>query len=278
LQLVGKALREHACVEVELGPMPLVAADEPQLTQVLVNLLTNAAQAVAAAPGGDHRVVVRGFTDPVGRAVLEVVDDGVGIARGNLERIFDPFFTTRPVGEGTGLGLSMAHRIVTSLQGTLTVDSQFGKGATFRLVLPPTRVPALTPVVAPRTRGKVLVVDDDALLGKVLARSLQKAHDPVVVQSAAAALVELERQPFDLVFTDLMMPDTDGIELYEEIGRRFPALAPRVVFISGGTWTARANDFLQRVPNHRLDKPLDLPQVLKVVADILAGRVSREQA
>jgi PAS domain S-box-containing protein len=273
LHLVGKSLRQHAQVSVELGPMPLVAADETQLTQVLVNLLTNASQAFDDAPNQAHLVIVRGFTDEAGDAVLEVQDNGVGIAPENLQRVFDPFFTTRVVGEGSGLGLSIAHSIITGLHGTITVESRPGAGATFRVVLPASAGPAVpVPTLA---RGKVLVVDDDALLGKVLARSLNKAHDTVVVQSADEALAALSRESFDVILTDVMMPGTDGIGLYEEILRRTPPLAPRVVFISGGTFTDAAREFLQRSTNRRLDKPLDLPEVLRVVGEVMAGRVTR---
>jgi signal transduction histidine kinase len=111
-------------------------ASPGQIEQVIVNLVTNAAK---ATPAGKHgEVVIRTSTASPGMARLEVIDHGTGIAPAILGRIFEPFFTTRQVGEGkgAGLGLAVCHAIVTSHGGTLTVESEVGKGSTFRMELP----------------------------------------------------------------------------------------------------------------------------------------------
>ena len=117
-------------------------ASAGQIQQVVVNLLTNAVK--ARAPGAAGAVVLRIGAGDSGQAFLEVTDDGVGIDPAIRERIFEPFFTTRPVGEGrgTGLGLAVSQAIAASHGGTLTVESEVGKGSTFRVELPAAPVEA----------------------------------------------------------------------------------------------------------------------------------------
>jgi signal transduction histidine kinase len=136
--LVRNELRHRARVVKDLEPVPLVWASEGRLGQVLLNLLINAAHALPTGhpDRNEVRVRVRAIADHV---VIEVVDTGEGIAPEIRDRIFDPFFTTKPVGTGTGLGLSICHGIVTSLGGEISVESEVGRGSTFRLSLPAAR-------------------------------------------------------------------------------------------------------------------------------------------
>ena len=120
----------------ELQPVPPVRAPEGRLEQVLLNLLVNAAQALPVGAPQQHHVRVATHTDAAGHAVVEVQDTGSGIPPEHLPRLFEPFFTTKPAGEGTGLGLSICHGIVKAVGGELSVQSELGKGTTFRLVLP----------------------------------------------------------------------------------------------------------------------------------------------
>jgi PAS domain S-box-containing protein len=127
-------VKSTAAIRVENQSAPDVIASAGQLEQVLVNLVTNAAK---ATPEGQQReIVVRLGPGIPGMARVEVIDQGMGIAPTLMDRIFDPFFTTRQVGQGTGLGLSISHAIVTAHEGTLTVQSEVGKGSTFRVELP----------------------------------------------------------------------------------------------------------------------------------------------
>jgi len=133
---VPKPLQASAAVEVEECGAPDVLASAGQLAQVVLNLVTNALK--ATRPGSPGRVVIRLGTGEEGQATLEVIDQGTGIAPNVLTRIFEPFFTTRPVGEGrgAGLGLAVCHSIVTAHRGTITVESEVGRGSTFRVELP----------------------------------------------------------------------------------------------------------------------------------------------
>jgi len=139
-RMAAAHLRQSARLQRHYGATPSVEANEGQLVQVFTNLLVNAAQAIGEGDPSAHRVELTTFTDERGRAVVEVRDDGPGISKQDLPRVFDPFFTTKPVGAGMGLGLAVCHGIVTSLGGEIAVESEAGRGATFRVALPPARV------------------------------------------------------------------------------------------------------------------------------------------
>jgi PAS domain S-box-containing protein len=136
IRLAMSEIRHRARMITELAAVPLVRGSEHGLEQVFLNLLVNAAQAIAE--GGADRNEIRAATrlDAAGRVVAEIQDTGSGIAPEVIDRIFDPFFTTRPPGTGIGLGLSVCHGIVTSLGGEIAVESRLGSGSTFRVVLP----------------------------------------------------------------------------------------------------------------------------------------------
>jgi two-component system cell cycle sensor histidine kinase/response regulator CckA len=272
INMASNEIRHRARLVKDFGPIPLVEADEMRLSQAFINLLVNAAQAIPEGHLDENEIRVVTGTDERGRAVIEVRDTGRGIAPGVTGRIFDPFFTTKPVGVGTGLGLSICHGIVTSLGGEITVDSQVGKGTTFRISLPGVaeRPPAprdKPPTLRPPTvrQGRVLVVDDDPLVGASLRRVLSREHEVTVVTSGKEALdLLLAGSAFDVILCDLMMPHMTGMELHAELIRRLPDVTDRMVFITGGAFTAAARTFLDTVANQRLEKPF-APQNLRGV-------------
>ncbi len=264
INLSWNEIRQRARLEKDFGPVPRVLANEGRLGQVFVNLLVNAAQAIPEGAAERNRIRVVTRTDVAGRAVIEVHDTGTGIAPEVLPRIFDAFFTTKPVGQGTGLGLGICQQIVRDLGGETGVESAPGAGAVFRVTLPADpefreAAPARAEDVrAPRRRGRVLIVDDEPLIGRALGRSLAGSHDVVAVTRAADAVERIARgERFDAILCDLMMPETSGMDLHAELLRNHPDLAERMVFITGGAFTPAAQDFLERVRNPRLDKPVD---------------------
>jgi CheY-like chemotaxis protein len=201
--------------------------------------------------------------------VIEVRDTGLGIPANALDRIFDPFFTTKPVGVGTGLGLWICHDIVTGLDGEVTVVSEEGRGTTFRVALPPAAVvqniePVLEgpPPTATLARAAVLVVDDEPAIRNVLRRVL--GHHVVTVAATAREALELldKGKLFDIILSDLMMPEMSGMEFHSELAARFPDAATRVVFLTGGALTPITKAFLDRVANERIEKPFD-PQMVR---------------
>jgi len=275
LRTVEREVSDRAELRVEDEGVPSVDADPNSLEQLFINILANAAQAFPT-PRADHSViVVRLSTGEDGSALVEVKDSGKGIAPEHLNRIFDPFFTTKP--SGTGLGLPISHAIVRSFGGQISVDSELGKGTTFRVVLPPGTRPAAelarsssVPVPAGR-RARVLVVDDDAVVAETLRRVLAERYEVQVSTSAEQALAVLGADPgFDVVLCDLLMPDMSGMDLHEALAQTRPGLEERLVFMTGGAFTARARDFLRRVGNPRLEKPFEFEQLHAIVGERLA--------
>jgi PAS domain S-box-containing protein len=275
LKLAANELQHHARIVRDYSPVARVGGNASRLGQVFLNLLVNAAHAIreGAAHENEIRLVLR--MDHKGRVVVEIRDSGRGIPEEHLSRLFEPFFTTKDVGEGTGLGLFICHRIVTDLGGVIEVESSPGAGSVFRVLLPPSGPPARReapserPSRAPR-RGRILVVDDDTLVAKALSRLLAEHHEVVALTSADEALVRLQGgERFDLIFCDLMMPVTTGVEFYERLSALSLDQAERTIFITGGAFTDASRKFLETTANDRLEKPFDQHKLRAIVARYL---------
>jgi PAS domain S-box-containing protein len=250
-----------------------VMANEAKLGQVFVNLLRNSAQAIAEGHPEKNEIRIATHLDEAAVRV-EVTDTGSGISPVHLTRIFDPFFTTKPIGEGTGLGLSICHSSIHSFGGDISVASEVGVGTTFavRLVRAPEAPPApirLAPAEMP-SGGRILVIDDEVAVGNVLRRSFSEHNVVVVETSAPRALARLEAgETFDVVLCDLMMPEMTGMELFDRVVLTVPAYAPRFVFMTGGAFTSRATEFLERIPNTRLEKPFDMKTLKPLIGQLI---------
>lgn len=237
---------------------PFVMANASQLEQVFTNLLINACEA-SRSPGDE--IVVKIFTDDTGRAVVQVRDHGIGISPELQRRIFDPFFTTKEVGKGVGLGLSIAHSIVGAFGGALAVTSVSGTGSTFRIVLPGIRTDEVMIgaeiQLAPKRRGRVLVIDDEPAIGRAITRVLQADHDVFMVTAAREAVASIAAgQVFDIILCDLMMPEMTGMDFHAALARDWPSLVSRIVFVTGGVLVGRVGTFLDSVGNLTLTKPV----------------------
>jgi signal transduction histidine kinase len=145
LNIAVHELKRRAQVVLELEEIPRVLGSESQLGQVCLNLMINAAQAIAVGEPGQNKIVIRTRRRADGWVLLEVTDTGCGIHPEDQRRLFDPFFTTKPIGEGTGLGLSICHGIIKRLGGTIEVESVVGQGSLFRVSLPPHAGSAVQP-------------------------------------------------------------------------------------------------------------------------------------
>ena len=181
-RMAWNEIRHRARLVKDYRPTPLALGNESRLGQVVLNLIVNAAQAMPEGHADHHELRVTTRTGRNGQVVIEVADNGAGIAKEHIDRIFDPFFTTKPIGVGTGLGLSICQRIVAQLGGTIEVHSELGKGSLFRVRLLPARhdgketeAPSTPP--APTGRARVVIVDDEPALGRTLTRALEDAHD-----------------------------------------------------------------------------------------------------
>ncbi len=268
LALAANELRHRARAVVDVAGAPPVLANEARVGQVLLNLVVNAAHAIPEGDvaGNEVRIGARAEGD---RVVVEVSDTGTGVPPEIRARIFEPFFTTKPVGEGTGLGLWVCRRIVAALGGTIELAPSRARGATFRLVLPRApagdAAPAPHPpprAPAPARRPRLLVVDDEPLVGRALQRALRGDADVEVEVSGAGALARIRRgERFDVVLSDVMMPELPGADFHAELQRFAPEVARSVVFMTGGAFSLREREFLAGIPNACLDKPLDLEQL-----------------
>jgi PAS domain S-box-containing protein len=281
VQMAMHELRGRATVVRDLGPVPTVLADEARLAQVFVNLLVNAAQAFGPRPADGCHVFISTRTDAGGRAVVEIRDDGPGMDAATAARIFDPFFTTKPPGQGTGLGLAICDNVVASLGGELACETAPGQGTTFRITLDPApagavsaALPAGPVVLSPR--GHVLVIDDDPSITASLARVLKNDHDVTTLNDPGKAReLLLGGATFDVVFCDIMMPDLSGPELYRSVRELRPDTADRFVFITGGSRDPKNREFLDEVPNERLEKPLGVKQLRDTVRRLVTARGAR---
>jgi nitrogen fixation negative regulator NifL len=273
LEVLGYALRvDDVAVVTELGDdLPTLAADGHQLQQVLVNLVTNAHQAMRTAPA-PRRLAIRTGAGEAGTVWLEVADSGPGIAADVQPRLFEPFFTTKPVGEGTGLGLSICRGIVEDHGGRISVESTPGHGATFRIQLP-VGGPVATPPGADQgpvaSRRRILVVDDEAEVAGVLAELLRRdGHEVDTALNGLEGLERLRMQRYDLVVSDIRMPQLDGVGLWTTIKQEDPALARRFVFCTGDTLDGSTAQFIEQTGAPSLRKPFTLRDVRLALARI----------
>ncbi len=270
LRMAWNEIRHRARLLKRFAPLPLVAANEARLGQVFLNLIVNAAQAIPEGRAEHNEIWV--ITRREGeRVVVEVRDTGPGIPPEIVGRVFDAFFTTK-IGVGTGLGLAICHRIITDLGGELTVTSEVGVGTTFRVSLPVAQVvelepPTTAPLPAPAgRRGRVLIVDDEERLGRTIQRILAKDHDVTVTTGARDALAQLAAsEPFDVILCDLMMPEMTGMDLHRELSRIAPEQADRMIFVTGGAFTADARQFLTQTPREHLEKPFSTTNLRAIV-------------
>jgi PAS domain S-box-containing protein len=275
---------EQSVANVEVADVlgsniPLVFADGHQIKQVLLNLLINAEQATVAANGRGNLVVRTWHDTERGSAVLEVNDDGPGIPEETQGRIFDPFFTTKEVGKGTGLGLTVAYAIVQEHGGRIWLQSQKGAGASFFVELPVTAqqlqartTAAQQPISLDAFKGlRVLVVEDEPALAVAVAEALGDAGFEVDrAGDGEEGLTRLTEKPYDLIVCDLKMPRIDGMQFYRAMAAATPALARRVIFVTGDVAGTDAERFLEETACRWLSKPFRLGDLLRAARDTLA--------
>jgi CheY-like chemotaxis protein len=283
MTMAGAEIRHRARLVRDFGETPLIEANEGRLGEVFLNLLVNAAQALPDGAAQDHeiRVVTRGAGDKV---KVEIHDTGSGIAPEDLSHLFEPFFTTKPPGVGTGLGLSICHGIVTRMGGTIEVASQPGRGSSFTVTLPigtassadDAKPPAAAQIPARTGRARVLAIDDDPMVLAAIRRTLGE-HEVVSLDDGRQALTLLAGdRAFDVILCDVMMPNLSGVELHEQLAAVAPLLQQRVVFLTGGAFTERTRDFLDRVPNRRLDKPFDIAELRALVGSCASNHAGSQ--
>ncbi len=279
-----KEIKFRARLVKDYSPTPVVEANAGHLSQVFLNLLINAAHAIPEGDVERNEIRIRTWSEN-DEVFVEVRDTGAGIRPEHIERLFDPFFTTKDVGFGTGLGLSISHRLIASMGGRIEVDSEQNKGSRFTVCLPASQaiqeksterpaVRTLEPANEVDTvpRGRILVVDDEKSIGHMVGRILSRRHDVTVLTSGEEAQRVLsEDSSFDLILCDMAMPRFSGMDLYDWLLNTNPDLAFRLVFMTGGAFTPKAKECLERVSNLHVEKPFDVANLRKLVNELVVS-------
>jgi len=299
--MLGQILEETVRLEIKHDrELPLVRADRNQIENILVNLATNARDAMKPSGGGVLTISTEALTaedvahagapNP-GRgdwAAIHVADTGVGMDETMLEKIFEPFFTTKEAGQGTGLGLATVYGVVKQSGGFLFVDSEVGKGAAFHIYLPghvPTREEEAELALEKEIRakalepsdlagcGRILFVEDENAVRAIAARTLaRRGYEVVEACDGEEALEILEKEPesFDLLVSDVVMPGLDGPSLLQR-GRHLLGKA-RIIFMSGYAREEFSDTLSKDLRISFLPKPFDVQQLAERVKDELAAR------
>ena len=261
--------------------VPPVLGDAGQLDQVVLNLVINAEQAVAAAIAATPRIAI-GVGVHDSRVRLTVSDTGSGIPADILPRIFEPFFSTKAPNQNAGLGLSISYSIVQNHGGRLIAESAPGGGATFSIELPAHRgpVPASPrpdPDGPPLRRGAILVVEDEPHVAGMLRDLLTDLGQEVTVVADAASawrILAEESKEFDAITLDLRLSGLSGRAVFERLERELPQMAPRVLFVTGEDADLDTEVFLERSGRPTLRKPFGVKALIAGLATLLAHRAA----
>ncbi|HEX9933433.1 MAG TPA: response regulator [Allosphingosinicella sp.] len=278
--LLGRAIGTHISIEMRLDPSLWRAlADPTQLEVMILNLAINARDAMPA--GGRLRIETRNVAEvppavaaelaPGDYVALSVADSGTGMAPDVLARAFEPFFTTKNLGKGTGLGLSQLYGFARQSGGTARIESEVGVGTTVTIYLPRTHAeaqeqPRAVPEKLADRSARILVVDDDDGVRKVAAAILEElGFEVLAAASAREALRLLECGAFDLLITDILMPEATGVELARQVREKWPQLP--ILFASG---YADVKTFGEELEDETvLRKPFRIAEVAARIAEML---------
>lgn len=264
------------------NPAPSTMVDPYQLQQVILNLVTNAEQAMSSVERGRQRLMVRTRAD-ADAVHIEIEDTGPGIPPDSLERIFNPFYTTKPVGQGTGLGLSISLGIVGEHGGRIWAENVPAGGAKFCIELPrvaPDHSRAAAVAVSPVALVEglhILVVDDEPSIRQALCRFLERdGHNVVAADSGSGAIAAARTESFDAILLDMRMPDMSGKEVWEQWRQERPELARRVVFLTGDIVSPDLQQFLASTGRPFMAKPFGLDDVVRVLEAVRRDGVARD--
>jgi PAS domain S-box-containing protein len=291
LKLLRPSIPSTIAIKQHVGtPCGNILADPSQIHQVVVNLCTNAFQAMEQS-GGVLTIELREIRPDAGiRRVLpklkaesyvqlNISDTGSGMDEPTMERIFEPFFTTKSVNKGTGLGLSVVHGIITSFKGEITVESKTDQGSTFRVYLPVINEKAVVSSVKEhpiKGNGRILFVDDEPATREIMTMMITKLGFNIEALSSPRQALELFRQQprrFDLIITDLTMPEMTGIELAGELHKTLPELP--VILMTGYGKEIESTEPLSNYGISRfMKKPVNMKQLAATINEVISSNNS----
>lgn len=276
LKLAFDDIRHRARVQRHFTEVPRVLGDETRLVQVMLNLVTNAAQSIPLGAPDQNQITVEVTLASGGSEVeIAVTDTGIGISSDHLPKVFEPFFTTKPAGEGTGLGLSICHRLIHAMGGRIQVSSEEGRGSRFSVFLAVAAVqrdldaPTSDLPSATLRRLRLLIIDDEVLVARAVRRMFDKEFRVEIALDGKAALEKLEQGDYDVILCDVMMPGIGGIDVFRQVRAKNEALAGRFVFATGGLFSQELSDAVRRLSNMIVEKPFD-PDELRRVIEVAA--------
>ncbi len=274
-----KAWDIRADLQIE-DPGLQVIADPDQLRQVFVNLIVNAQNALKEIDQPRQLLLSACAKPGEPSVVITIADNGPGIPKAEQRRIFEPLFTTKAKGEGTGMGLAICHRIISALDGSISLESDSGKGACFTITLPTTmpEIEDQASAVEPPSELaglRVLVVDDDLFVGEIISEILEyDSHHVEVAHSGKEALEKLETGTFDVILSDMRMPEMDGPQFYRLLAARWPERVECLAFITGDTFGPGVKSFLDSTQRPYLEKPITPEDVVSLIERIVQGKRS----
>ncbi len=290
LKMIKRLIGEDISVKMELAPDLLpIDADPGNLEQVIMNIIVNARDAMPS--GGiitiktENRDVTKDVSNHIPYArpgkyvAMSITDTGIGMDAETVKHIFDPFFTTKGIGKGTGLGLAVVYGIVSRHKGWITVDSAPGKGSTFTVLLPVSKGGAsletekedsLFPTNSKGRMERILVIEDDEPVRNLIASVLRKSGYVVfeaVTGRQALDIFEKENGELDLVFSDFILPDMSGLDLFKELKLKKPDI--KVVLGSGYTDDRIDLKSLREKGIPFIQKPYKIKELVKQVRELL---------
>ena len=265
-------------VALELADdLPPVWGDVDQLGQVLMNLIVNAHHALLQIEGRPRWLRIRATPHGEDEVEITVADNGPGIPEAIRSRIFDPFFTTKATGAGTGIGLSLCMGIIKSHGGSIQLEDTPGGGAAFVIRLPraPVEVLAAAPdAPGPDVAGKktILIVDDEREIALTLAEIVAPLAGQVdIAENGAIALRRLDQRRYDLIISDLRMPELDGPGLFRTLQARPDRFAGQILFVTGDTLAHNLEGFLKETGIPYLEKPFHPSELKRRVIELIGA-------
>lgn len=279
IHMTRNEIEHRARLVFEPGEVKQVYANEARLSQVFLNILINAIQAIEPGHADENEISIR--TKQVNKqVVIEFSDTGCGVPEEMKDRLFQPFQTTK-IGQGTGLGLSICESIVRKYNGAIEFDSTLGQGSLFRVVLPVSEVvesvmPVQTeaakskPVNMSKTGYRVLIVDDDkevlGMFHSIVARKFEVSS----YSDSREALKALQAgEKFDCIVCDLMMPNIGGMEFYQKLKEISPDQQNKIIFVTGGSFTSVTDQFLRTPGLLFIEKPVSFKDLLKAIENLI---------
>jgi|GEM_PF-6171014 len=247
-------------------PQPL--ADPHQLTQVFINILLNACQALETVPG--ERKIHIGIHNAVPGIEIRFTDNGPGISKENLEKIFEPFFTTRANSSGTGLGLSICSEVIKNYGGRITAQNNPGVGASFVIALPLGEIQTDSTLLSEKVAKAVLVIDDEREICEMTKEALEEAGFLVDTEAdGESALQRLENHYYDLILCDYIIPGINGGAVYEYLKTTHPRQASRFVFMTGSTMGMELQAYFENNQVPYLLKPLNVDNLIEMARELI---------